>query len=123
MATTLNHTISQTYIERQERTSVFTRFFNWCEGQQKNRFMWIGLALAGHGCILTPITVMAVVMSGTNMVLFMLAIIAMGMALVTNLAAMPTKVTIPVFIFSILIDIVIIIAAISMGIDIAKTYI
>lgn len=121
--TTLNQTIATTYTATKSHTSVFTKFMNWCEGQQENRMLWIGLALAGHGCILTPLTVMIVLFAGTNMFLFMLAIVAMGMALVTNLAALPTKVTIPIFFFSILLDVVIVIAALSMGIDIAKTYI
>lgn len=87
---------------------------NWCKGQEENRLLWLGIALAGHGCILTPLTVMAVFLTGTNMFLFMLAIIAMGMALVTNLAAMPTKVTIPVLVASILMDIVIVISSLAM---------
>jgi hypothetical protein len=45
------------------------------------------------------------------------------MALVTNLAAMPTKITIPVFVLSVLIDIAVIISCFAIGLDIAKTYI
>lgn len=95
----------------------------WCKGQEENRLLWLGIALAGHGCILTPITVMAVLLAGTNMILFMLALVAMGISLVTNLAAMPTRVTIPAFFFSILIDVAVIIAAIVIGFDITTTYI
>jgi len=96
---------------------------NWSRGQENNRLLWLGLALAAHGCILTPITVMAVLLAGTHMALFVLAIVAMGMTLVTNLAAMPTKVTIPVFFLSILIDLAIILSCMALGFDIAKTYI
>ena len=85
--------------------------------------LWLGIALTGHGCILTPLTVMAVLLAGTNLYLFILAIVAMGMSLVTNLAAMPTKITIPVFILSILIDIAIVISSLAIGFDISKTYI
>ena len=66
---------------------------------------------------------MAVLLAGTNLFLFVLALVAMGMSLVTNLAALPTRITIPVFILSILIDIVIIATSVVMGMDIAKTYI
>ena len=96
---------------------------NWSEGQQSNRLLWVGLALAGHGCIITPITVMAVLLAGTNMFLFILAIVAMGMSLVTNLAALPTRITIPVFFLSVLIDIIIIISTLVIGFDISGTYI
>ena len=85
--------------------------------------LWLGIALTGHGSILTPLTVMAVLLAGTNLYLFILAIVAMGMSLVTNLAAMPTKITIPVFILSILIDIAIVISSLAIGFDISKTYI
>ena len=121
--TTLNQTISTTYTERTASTSLLGKFFDWCKGQQENRLLWLGIVLAGHGCILTPLTVMAVLLAGTNITLFILAIVAMGMSLVTNLAAMPTKITIPVFLLSVLIDIAIIISCVAMGFDITKTYI
>ncbi len=121
--TTLNPSLSSTYTEKASQPGLFTRFMNWCKGQDENRFLWVGIALAGHGCILTPLTVMAVLMAGTNMFLFMLCIISMGMALVTNLAAMPTRITIPVFALSVLINIAVLISCFAIGFDITKTYI
>lgn len=123
METTINQTISASYADTTSKASLFKRFMNYCKGQENNRLLWLGIALAAHGCVLTPITLMAVLMAGTNMALFMLALIAMGLSVVTNLAAMPTRVTIPVFVFSILIDIAVIIAAIAIGFDITTTYI
>jgi hypothetical protein len=123
METTINQTISASYADTTSKVSLFKRFMNYCKGQENNRLLWLGIALAAHGCVLTPITLMAVLMAGTNMALFMLALIAMGLSVVTNLAAMPTRVTIPVFVFSILIDIAVIIAAIAIGFDITTTYI
>ena len=96
---------------------------NWCENQNENRILWIGIALAAHGCIITPLTVMAVLLAGTNLILFMLAIVAMGMSLVTNLAALPTRITIPVFFLSILIDVIIVISTLVIGFDITSTYV
>jgi hypothetical protein len=118
-------TINQSISLSRENTqpSTWTRFIAWCEGQENARLLWLGIALAGHGCILTPITVLAVLLAGTNLFLLMLALIAMGMSLVTNLAAKPTRITIPVFFLSILIDIAIIVSAIVLGMDIANTYI
>jgi len=123
METILNQTIAVNYSEKASKVSVFKRFLNWCEGQQKNRLLWLGIALSAHGCIITPLAVMAVLLAGTNMFLFMLAIMAMGATLVTNLAAMPTKITLPVFILSTLVDIAIIFSCVFIGLDIAKTYI
>jgi hypothetical protein len=84
--------------------STFRRFLRWCEGQERNRFGWLGLALAVHGCALTPITLFAIILSGNFIGFWVVALIAMGMALVTNLAAMPTKITIPTFLASIVLD-------------------
>jgi hypothetical protein len=116
-------TLNPVYTTQAPSTSVTGRFINWCKGQEHNRLLWLGVALAAHGCVITPLTVMAVLMAGAPMGLFMLAMVAMGMSLVTNLAAMPTKITIPVFALSILIDIAVVIAALNIGLDIAKTYV
>ena len=123
MATIINQTIGNTFSTTAEKTSITQRFMTWAKDQERNRLLWVGLALAGHGCIITPLTVMAVLLAGTNLFLFILALVAMGASLVTNLAAMPTKVTIPVFFLSILVDLAIIISCIAIGMDITKTYI
>ena len=123
MATTaMNQTISTGYTERVSKPSVFTQFMNWCKGQQENRLLWIGIILAGHGCIITPLTVMAVILAGTNLFLFILSLVAMTMALVTNLAAMPTKYTIPVFFFSMLIDMAIVISCAFIGFNTGNAF-
>ena len=119
----MNPTIAVSYSERTSKISLIKRLLNWCQNQEKNHFLWLGIALSAHGCIITPLTILAVVLAGTNLFLFMLAIVAMGATLVTNLAAMPTKITIPIFILSTLIDITIIVSCMFIGLDIAKTYV
>ena len=123
METIVNQTISASYVDAPVKTGLWQRFMAFCKTQENNRLLWLGVSLAAHGCVLTPLTVLAVVLSGTNIVLFMLALVAMGGSLVTNLAAMPTRVTIPVFVLSIVIDIAIIISCVLIGFDISKTYI
>ena len=113
MSTIINHPLSNTYTRIEKQPSIFTRFFNWCEEQEKNRFGWLAAALATHGCALTPITLFAVILSGNNIYFWVTAIAAMGIALVTNLAAMPTKITIPVFFASLLIDIAVLLISVS----------
>lgn len=117
---TLTHSLQQ---HSGEHVSLVSRFFNWCRLQEGNRLLWLGLILVFHGCILTPLTVMAVLLAGTNLTLFIVSIVAMGMSLVTNLAAMPTKITIPVFVLSILIDVIIVAIALAHGFNIASTYV
>ncbi len=115
MQTILNQTINTTYSEVANHTSLWTRFMNYCKGQERNRLLWVGIILAAHGCILTPITVMITLTAGPNFALFMTGMIAMGIALVTNLAAMPTKVTIPAFALSILMDVAIILSCVVLA--------
>jgi hypothetical protein len=122
MANTIQQTITTSIAQQNNNVSVFTRFFNWCAGQEKNRFTWLAAAIVGHGCALTPITLFTIILSGNHLFFWIMAIVAMMTALVTNLAAMPTKYTIPAFLFSILIDITIMISCISMGFDISSTY-
>jgi len=114
MNTALQHPISTTYRQKTSAPSLLTRFIAWCKNEEESRLLWLGIILAAHGCILTPLTVMAVMFTGNNLYLFVLAIAAMGMTLVTNLAALPTKITIPVFVFSILIDLAIVISCFSL---------
>ena len=111
--TILRHNIALPRAAKTAKPSLFGKFMTWSENQQENRMLWIGLGVAGHGCVLTPLTIMLVLATGNNLMLFMLATAAMAMVLVTNLAAMPTKITIPVFVFSILIDIGIIVTGIT----------
>lgn len=114
MLSTLNQTIQPSLVYP-AKTSLVNRFAAWTSGQQHNRLMWLGLSIAGHGCVLTPLTVALVAFTGMNLALFMLATVAMAMTLIVNLAALPTKITIPVLVLSILIDVVVIISAVSLG--------
>lgn len=108
--TTLNQTIASNYTATIEKTSFFANFISWCDAQQFNRLLWLGIALVGHGSILLPLTGAAVMFSGNSLALLVMALVAMVMTLVTNLAALPTKITIPIFVLSILIDLGIFIA-------------
>jgi hypothetical protein len=115
--------VQNTYNERISKPSVFSKFINWCSSQEEYRFGWLAGILAVHGCALTPITLFAIILSGTNIIFFIAAIVAMGAALVTNLAAMPAKIVLPVFFLSVLIDLIIIVSCVVVGFDIAGTYV
>ena len=112
----INPAVQHSYVYPREETSVLKRFAAWTEGQQENRLLWLALALGGHGCVLTPLTILLIVaLTGMNLALFMAALAAMAMALVVNLAALPTKITIPVLFVSVLIDAAVIAAAVGMA--------
>jgi hypothetical protein len=97
------------------QSSMIHRFISWTNEQEKNRLAWVGFVLAFHGCILTPVTILITGLAGANFAYFMTAAVAIFMCLVVNLAAMPTKITIPVFFFSVLLDVIIIALCIAGG--------
>ena len=102
---TLQQVYNPAYFKAEKKQSLFSRFIAWCQGQEKFRFGWVASIIAIHGCVLAPITVLAITLGTNHMAYWGLAIGAMAIALVANLAAMPTKITIPVFFFSVLVDI------------------
>ncbi|MGZ3924026.1 MAG: hypothetical protein ACXVBJ_09670 [Flavisolibacter sp.] len=120
---TISVTHNSAHYSSEKGASLFSKFITWSDAQEGNRLLWLGLILTFHGCILTPLAVMAVLLAGTNLTLFMITIVAMGISLVSNLAAMPTKLTIPLFALSILMDLVVIGFALAHGLDISNTYV
>lgn len=110
MQTTIQQTVSQHHSLPIFRPAFITTFLRWAAMQEASRFGWAAVILAIHGCIVTPITILIVAMTGMHLGLFITAMSAMGLALTTNLAAMPTKVTIPAFFISLLVDVFVIAA-------------
>ncbi|MBL7749536.1 MAG: hypothetical protein JNM19_19010 [Chitinophagaceae bacterium] len=102
--------------------SLWRRFIKWADGQENSRIFWTAIAIAGHGCVFTIVTMAAILFTGNNFIFWPFAIAAMSACVVTNLAAMPTKITIPVFFFSLLVDLVIIVLCLTQGFDLAGTY-
>jgi hypothetical protein len=97
---------------------LWSKFINWCKNEERNRLGWLALGLAGHGCVITPLVVLAITMSGNNFIFWIIAMVAMGATLVINLAALPTKITIPIFLFSVMIDIMIVVITLGNGFNI-----
>jgi len=101
--------------------SPWKKFITWCDGQEKYRLGWLATSLSLHGCVLTILAMFAVVLAGNHFIFWPFIIGAMGITLIVNLAAMPTKITIPVFFFSVLVDLVIIISCLAIGFDASGT--
>lgn len=100
----LDSTYVNGYAIEEKKSSLLSRFKNWLSSQEENRLLWVGIILAGHGCMITPITLLFIALAGNSMVLWAFTLAAMVMSLVVNLAAMPVKITVPVFLLSLLID-------------------
>ena len=110
MQTVLQQSYAASFIQMATNPSVWSRFITWCKNQEEKGFGWLAIALTGHGCVITPLTLFIIMYTGNSMILWGIAIAAMGISLVTNLAALSTRITIPTFLFSILLDLAIIIA-------------
>lgn len=110
---TLQQSYTSIRLVRESKKSIVQHFLDWSKTQEKNRLLWLAMIVAGHGCIITPLTVLMVVFTVNSMLLWAFTIASMAMALVTNLAAMPTKITIPVFFLSLLIDIAVIASCVA----------
>src|SRR5688500_6550128 len=78
MENTFQRAISAGQSTKVARPSLFTKFSNWCAGQETYRLGWLGGILAIHGCVLTPITLFAVILSGTNFALYITTLVAMA---------------------------------------------
>ena len=119
METTVKHVY--THSINTTSVSAWKKFIDWCDGEEKYRLGWLATSLSLHGCVLTILAMFAVVLAGNHFIFWPFIIGAMGITLIVNLAAMPTKITIPVFFFSVLVDLVIIISCIAIGFDASGT--
>ena len=122
MQSTIHHSYTAPYNRSEKITSWWKKFITWADGQEEYRLGWTAFAITGHGCVFTIITSMMVLFTGDHFIFWHVVIAAMAVCVVVNLAAMPTKVTIPVFFLSLLIDLVIIVICLANGFNIEATY-
>ena len=94
--------------QEQQRLTLWQRFMRYAEAQQPNRFAWLAFSFFMQGCVLVPITLLIVVRHGNPFALWIPPLIGFVLTETTNLAAMPTKVTVPVFWAGVLIDLAVI---------------
>lgn len=122
---TIQHHIPATFSKQHATGSIslWKKFINWADKQEDNRFLWLTIGIAGHGFVFTIFTVMMIILTGNHFIFWPFAIAAMSMCLISNLAALPTKITIPILFFSVLIDVVIIALCLVNGFNIEATYI
>jgi hypothetical protein len=91
---------------------IWSRFIDFAEKQQFNRLMWLALGVLGHGTVFTTGTMAVVLLNGAVFPLLAITCFSMVMVLIVNLAAMPTKITIPLLALSLLVDLAVIVTAI-----------
>ncbi len=92
------------------------QFFRWADGQDAaHRIGWAGASLVVTAAVMFPLTMSAILFNGAAFSLIVGAIISLSTVIVMNLAALPTRYTIPAFFAGILLDAGLIIASFFIG--------
>ena len=81
---TLQHSYSPALLRTERKQSILSRFFEWCNDQEEFRFGWVAAIIAIHGCVLAPITVLAITLGTNHIAYWGVAIGAMAIALVVK---------------------------------------
>ncbi len=111
----MNQTINYEFeLNAVTRKNIFSRFFTWAINEEPNRIGWAAFAMVAHGAVITPITIVIIIISGNYFPFWIITILTMASTVITNLAALPTRYTIPTFFLSIAIDLIVIISCITM---------
>jgi hypothetical protein len=101
---------SPAYAPKAARVNSLRKFINWCDQQEKNRLLWLGLGIMGHIGMILPLTLLSILfLASNNFALWIVVLCANMPVLALNLAAQPPKVTIPVMLSSLIINIAIIV--------------
>jgi len=78
--------------------STQQKFFAWAAGLEAQRLPLLAGMLTVHGCITVPLTMGLLIASGAGLFQLGIMTFATFAMLVTNLAALPTKITIPTYV-------------------------
>lgn len=93
--------IARTDIHTIRRESFLTRFLRWCNSQETNRFLWLGVTFFGQIGLALPVAAFSILFFGDNNFLLWIIICVVNLpTLVLNLAALPTKITLPFLFFA-----------------------
>ena len=93
--------------EARQRGDAFswrTRFDRFVKNQEKYRFLWMIVPVVGECCVLTPGVLAIIFYSNSGLVPLLFCVASVMVVFVTNLAAMPLKITLPALALSFLTD-------------------
>jgi len=97
-------------IQRADHT-LLARYLSWVKNQEKNHIAWLGISITAMSAVFFPITMSAILFNGADFKLIIGAMISLSLVVITNLATLPTKYTIPALALGVLMDIALIIAS------------
>ena len=108
---TLQSSLGQSIHTQATRTVTRFSFLTWCKKQEQNHFMWVAFILAAQACVLIPVTLLSILVSGSNETALITLLSVTAMSFVSLLSAMSTKYTIPVFVVALVVDLALIAAS------------
>jgi uncharacterized membrane protein (UPF0136 family) len=92
--------------------SLLSTFNAWAANQElEYHVAWVGVSIISMAGIFFPITMTAVLLNGATFGLIIAAMASLAIVVITNLAAMPVKLTVPFLLLGVLTDLVVIFAS------------
>src|SRR6478735_8998738 len=107
--------VNQRVTVKKAQENVFSRFIDWCKQQEDSRMMWLGMSYLMQIGMALPCTLAAILFLGNNSFpLWIFACVINVPVLAINLAAQPTKFTIPTLFFAWAVNLMIILYCASL---------
>jgi hypothetical protein len=111
-----------TFIATQPRTtyqyhsatkrSLLSKFNAWATKEESDYHVaWVGASIIAMAAVFFPLTMTAILLNGAVFGLIIAAMASLSVVVITNLAAMPVKLTIPFFLLGVIADVAIITAS------------
>ena len=108
-----------TFITTQPRTtyqyrsatkrSLLSKYNAWATKEESDHhFAWVGASITVMTAVFFPLTMAVILMNGAVFALIIAAMASLALVVITNLAAMPVKLTIPFFLLGLLTDVALI---------------
>src|SRR4030095_3208221 len=99
-----NAAVEAIAVEGGKISNLFRNFKEFIDGQQEKRLGWAVSATAVQVFVLVPITLLAVAFNGNEFGFWIPVIITSFFVALCNLMALPTKIVIPAFFTSVMIN-------------------
>jgi hypothetical protein len=88
--------------------SLIERFLDWATKEDvKHHIGWVGLSIIVMTAVFFPITMAAILFNGASFGLIVASMVPLVLVFVTNLAALPTRYTIPSLFVGVLAELII----------------
>jgi hypothetical protein len=88
-----------------QKKSLIANFIQWATNEDdEHHIAWVGASITAMAAVFFPLTMSAILLNGANFGLIITAMISLSLVVITNLASLSTRYTIPFFLLGILID-------------------